>query len=148
MKNLNITTENFSVIRETLKSGESANVNGVITLVGYKANTEKVNANGKKTRTAFMYIAEDGKRYTSTTLKAVLGIEAETKGERKETTFATLWEQISKMFATATDVEIKEALKAFQAEEKRRNEKKQKEKAELEKKEKAELARLLKKYGK
>lgn len=111
MKTLNITAENFGTIRETLKANESANVNGIITLVGYKANTEKVNANGKKTRTAFIYISEAGKRYTSTQLKAVLGIEAETKGERKETTFATLWEQAKGLAKDANIKELQDAAK-------------------------------------
>ena len=48
MKTLKITAENFGTIRETLKAGESVKVNEVVTLTSYKANTEKVNANGKK----------------------------------------------------------------------------------------------------
>lgn len=111
MKNLVITVANFSEIRETLKAGESVNVNGVINLVGYKSNTERVNDNGKKTRTAFMYISEDGKQYNSTALKAVLGIETETKGERKETTFASIWEQAKGLAKGATISELQEAAK-------------------------------------
>lgn len=111
MKTLNVTSENFSVIRETLKAGESVNVNNVVTLVSYKANTEKVNANGKKTRTPFYYISEDGKQYTSTILKTLLGIEAETKGERKETTFASIWEQAKGLANNASIEELKAAAK-------------------------------------
>lgn len=114
MRNLVVTAENFGTIRESLKAGESVNVNDVVTLTGYKANTEKVNSNGKKTRTPFYYISESGKLYTSTTLKAVLGIEAETKGERKETTFATIWEQAKGLANNATIAELKEASKFLQ----------------------------------
>jgi hypothetical protein len=114
MKNLVITTENFGSIRESLKAGESVNVNNVVVLTGYKANTEKVNANGKKTRTPFYYISESNKVYTSTTLKALLGIEAETKGERKETTFASIWEQAKGLASNASIAELKEAAKFLQ----------------------------------
>ena len=114
MKKLTVTSENFGTIRESLKAGESVNVNDVVTLTGYKANTEKVNANGKKTRTPFYYVSESGKLYTSTTLKAVLGIEAETKSERKETTFATIWEQAQGLASNATITELKEAAKFLQ----------------------------------
>lgn len=111
MKNLVITAENFGTIRETLKQGESVNVNNEITLTGYKANTEKVNPNGKKTRTPFYYISENGRLYTSTTLKALLSIEAETKGDRKETTFVSIWEQAKGLASNATIAELKEAAK-------------------------------------
>lgn len=114
MKTLNISAENFGTIRETLKSGESCKVNNLVVLKSFIANTEKVNANGKKTRTAFMYISEDGKRYNSTQLKAVLGIEAETKSSRKETTFATLWEQTKGLAKDASITELKEAAKYLQ----------------------------------
>lgn len=111
MKKMQVTAENFGVIRESLKAGESVQVNEVVTLTGYKANTEKVNPNGKKTRTPFYYIAESGKLYTSTTLKALLGIEAETKSERKETTFASIWEQAKGLASNASIAELKEAAK-------------------------------------
>lgn len=114
MKNLKITAENFGTIRETLKAGESVQVNEVVTLTSYKANTEKVNANGKKTRTPFYYVSESGKLYTSTTLKALLNIEAETKGERKETTFASIWEQAKGLAKDASITELKEAAKYLQ----------------------------------
>lgn len=110
MKNLNITAENFGTIRENLKAGASVNVNNVVTLTGYIANTEKVNANGKKTRTAFMYIAEDGKRYTSTQLKTLLSIETERKSERKETTFSSIWEQAEGLAKNASVEELKKAI--------------------------------------
>lgn len=114
MKNLVITAENFGAIRESLKAGESVNVNEVVVLTSYKANTEKVNENGKKTRTPFYYIAENGKLYTSTTLKSLLGIEAETKGERKETTFASIWEQAKGLASNASIEELKAAAKFLQ----------------------------------
>lgn len=111
MKNLVITAENFGAIRESLKAGESVNVNNVVVLTSYKANTEKVNANGKKTRTPFYYISESNKVYTSTTLKTLLGIETETKGERKETTFSSIWEQAKGLANNASIAELKEAAK-------------------------------------
>lgn len=114
MKELRVTSENFGAIRENLKAGESVNVNNVVTLTSYKGNTEKVNANGKKTRTPFYYISESNKVYTSTTLKALLGIEAETKGERKETTFASIWEQAKGLANNASIAELKEAAKFLQ----------------------------------
>lgn len=114
MKTLQVNADNFGTIRETLKAGESCKVNNLITLTGYIANTEKVNANGKKTRTAFMYITDEGRRYTSTQLKAVLGMEAETKKERKETTFATIWEQAKGLSKNASIAELKDAAKFLQ----------------------------------
>lgn len=114
MKNLVVTAENFSAIREILKVGESVQVNEVVTLTSYKANTEKVNANGKKTRTPFYYVSENGKLYTSTTLKTLLGIETETKGDRKETTFASIWEQAKGLAKDASITELKEAAKYLQ----------------------------------
>lgn len=114
MKQLKVTAENFGAIRESLKAGESVQVNEVVTLTGYRANTEKVNPNGKKTRTPFYYVSESGKLYTSTTLKALLGIEAETKGERKETTFASIWEQAKGLANNASIEELKAAAKFLQ----------------------------------
>lgn len=111
MLQLNVTAENFSTIRETLKSGETAQVNNQITLVGYEPNKEWVNDNGKKTRTPFYYLAEGGKKYTSTTLKEALGIETETKSQREETTFAKVWEQAKGLAKEATSKELKEAAK-------------------------------------
>lgn len=114
MKNLVITAENFGTIREALKANESVCVNNAITLVSFKANTEKVNANGKKTRTPFYYISESGKSYTSTTLKEFLGLETEKKSERKETTFATIWEQAKGLAQSASIEELKAAAKFLQ----------------------------------
>lgn len=114
MKNLVVTAENFGTIREALKAGESVNVNEIVVLTGCKLNTEKVNPNGKKTRTPFYYVSESGKVYTSTTLKALLGIEVETKSERKETTFASIWEQAKGLANNASIAELKEAAKFLQ----------------------------------
>ena len=111
MVQLTITAENFSAIRETLKRGESTQVNNSITLVGYEPNTERVNPNGKKTRTPFYYLSEGGKKYTSTTLKEALGLETETKSQREETTFAKVWEQAKGLAKAATSEELKEAAK-------------------------------------
>ena len=111
MLHLTISAENFSAIRETLKSGKTAQVNNAITLVGYEPNKEWVNDNGKKTRTPFYYLAEGGKRYTSTTLKEVLGLETEQKTKREETTFAKVWEQAKGLAKNATSEELKEAAK-------------------------------------
>lgn len=111
MKTLQVTAENFSTIRETLKAGESVNVNNVVTLTGYIANTEKVNANGKKTRTPFYYLTDTATRHTSTTLKTLLGIETETKQSRKETTFFSIWEQAKGLAKGATIEELKNAAK-------------------------------------
>lgn len=109
MKSLSITAENFGIIRESLKNNESVTVNGVITLTSFVANTEKINPNGKKTRTPFFYVSDTGAKYTSTKLKNLLGIEAEVKGERKATTFASLWEQTKGLAKTASIKELKEA---------------------------------------
>lgn len=111
MKNLVVTAENFGTIREALKAGESVNVNGLITLTGYKANTEKVNPNGKKTRTPFYYVTEEGAKLTSTQLKEKLGLETEKKSERKETTFASIWEQAKGLANNASIEELKAAAK-------------------------------------
>lgn len=114
MKNVNVTAENFSLVRESLKSGESVNVNGAVVLTSFIANTEKINPNGKKTRTPFYYVSEDGKKYTSTTLKELLCIEQERKDKREETTFAKVWEQARGLAKSATSEELKEAAKYLQ----------------------------------
>lgn len=111
MVQLTITAENFSAIREELKNGSAVQVNNTVTLVGYEPNTERVNPNGKKTRTPFYYLAEGGKKYTSTNLKEALGIETETKSRREETTFAKVWEQARGLAKEATSKELKEAAK-------------------------------------
>ena len=120
--NLSVTDENFQVIRETLKAGQQVRVNDKVTLTGYISNTETISANGRKVRTPFYYVGEDGKKYTSYQLKSVLGIEPETKGERKKETFASLYERISLMADEATEEEMQTASTFFaeKAEEKRR----------------------------
>lgn len=114
MTDVKVAAENFSLVRESLKNGESVNVNNVVVLTSFIANTEKVNPNGKKTRTPFYYVSEDGKKYTSTTLKELLGIEQETRGKREETTFAKVWEQARGLAQRASSEELKEAAKFLQ----------------------------------
>ena len=110
---LQVTNENFAVIREALKEGKHVNVNGKVSLTGYIANTETISANGRKVRTPFYYVGEDNKKYTSYQLKAVLGIEPETKGERKKETFANLYERLTLMADEATEQELQTATTFF-----------------------------------
>ena len=110
---LQVTNENFAAIREALKEGKNVNVNGKIALTGYIANTETISANGRKVRTPFYYVGENDKKYTSYQLKAVLGIEPETKGERKKETFASLYERLSLMAEEATEEELQTAANFF-----------------------------------
>lgn len=110
---LQVTNENFASIREALKEGKKVNVNGKITLTGYIANTETISANGRKVRTPFYYVGEEDKKYTSYQLKAVLGIEPETKGEMKKETFANLYERLSLMADEATEEELQTAASFF-----------------------------------
>lgn len=119
---LQVTNENFAAIREALKDGKQVNVNGKIALTGYIANTETISANGRKVRTPFYYVGEGDKKYTSYQLKNVLGIEPETKGERKKETFANLYERLTLMAEEATEEELQTAATFFtqKAEEKRR----------------------------
>lgn len=119
---LQVTNENFASIREALKEGKKVNVNGKVNLTGYIANTETISANGRKVRTPFYYVGEDNKKYTSYQLKNVLGIEPETKGERKKETFAGLYERLTLMAEEATEEELQTAATFFaqKAEEKRR----------------------------
>lgn len=119
---LSVTNENFQLVRETLKEGKQVRVNDKVTLTGYIANTETISANGRKVRTPFYYVGEGGKKYTSYQLKNVLGIEPETKGERKKETFANLYERLSLMAEEATEEELQTAATFFtqKAEEKRR----------------------------
>ena len=119
---LQVTNENFASIREALKEGKQVNVNGKVTLTCYIANTESISANGRKVRTPFYYMTEDGNKLTSYKLKAMLGIEPETKGERKKETFASLYERLSLMADEATEEELQTAATFFtqKAEEKRR----------------------------
>ena len=119
---LQVTNENFASIRESLKEGKQVNVNGKIALTGYIANTQTISANGRKVRTPFYYVGEGDKKYTSYQLKAVLGIEPETKGERKKETFANMYERLTLMAEEATEEELQTAATFFsqKAEEKRR----------------------------
>lgn len=110
---LQVTNENFAAIREALKEGKKVSVNGKVSLTGYIANTETISANGRKVRTPFYYVGEGDKKYTSYQLKAVLGIEPETKGERKKETFASLYERISLMADEATEEELQTAASFF-----------------------------------
>ena len=119
---LQVTNENFAAIREALKEGKQVNVNGKVSLTGYIANTETISANGRKVRTPFYYVGENDKKYTSYQLKAVLGIDPETKGERKKETFASLYERLTLMADEASEEELQTASTFFtqKAEEKRR----------------------------
>lgn len=147
MKNLNVTAENFSAIREALKSRESVCVNGKVTLVSFEANTQRISESGKVVRTPFYYVSDNETKYTSVTLKKLLGIELETKGERKVTTFALVWEQASKLAGEASDDEISDAIKTLQGIQKARKEAAEaKRKAEAEA-EQSTLTMLAKKYG-
>ena len=110
---LQVTNENFAAIREALKEGKQVNVNGKIALTGYIANTETISANGRKVRTPFYYVSEDGNKLTSYKLKAMLGIEPETKGERKKETFSSLYERLSLMSDEATLEELQTASTFF-----------------------------------
>ena len=110
---LSVSNENFQLVRETLKEGKQVRVNDKVNLTGYIANTESISANGRKVRTPFYYVGEGGKKYTSYQLKAVLGIEPETKGERKKETFASLYERLSLMAEEATEEELQTAANFF-----------------------------------
>ena len=110
---LQVTNENFASIREALKEGKQVRVNDKVNLTGYIANTETISANGRKVRTPFYYVGEGEKKYTSYKLKAILGIEPETKGERKKETFANLYERLSLMADEATEEELQTAASFF-----------------------------------
>lgn len=110
---LQVTNENFAAIREALKEGKQVNVNGKVSLTGYIGNTESISANGRKVRTPFYYVGEGEKKYTSYQLKAVLGIEPETKGERKKETFANLYDRLSLMADEASLEELQTASTFF-----------------------------------
>lgn len=118
---LQVSNENFQVIRESLKEGKQVRVNDKVTLTGYIANTETISQNGRKVRTPFYYVGEDNKKHTSYQLKNVLGIEPETKGERKKETFANLYERLSLMADEASEEELQTAASFFaeKAEQKR-----------------------------
>ena len=147
MKNLNVTESNFSEIREALKAREVVRVNDKVTLVSFVANTEYISDKGNKVRTPFYYVAEDGTKYIAKTLKEFLGLQPETKGERKSTTFTSLWEQTSRKAAEATSEELEEAIQHLQAIlDARKKAAEEKAKAEAEA-EQATLAMLAAKYG-
>lgn len=147
MKNLKVTEENFSSIREALKDREVVRVNDKITLVSFVANSEYISEKGCKVRTPFYYVSEDGTKYIAKTLKEFLGLQPEKKGERKNTTFASIWEQAAKLAKDASDSEISEAIKTLQEIQKNRKEAAAaKAKAEAEA-EQATLAMLAAKYG-
>lgn len=110
---LSVTDDNFQVIRETIKGGNQVRVNDKVNLTGYIANTESISANGRKVRTPFYYVGEGDKKYTSYQLKAILGIEPETKGERKKETFANLYERLTLMAEEATEEELQTASTFF-----------------------------------
>lgn len=147
MKNLNVTESNFQEIREALKNRESVRVNDKVTLVSFVANTEYISDKGGKVRTPFYYVAEDGSKFIAKTLKEFLNLKPETKGERKSTTFASLWEQTSRKAAEATSEELEEAIQHLQAIlDTRKKAAEEKAKAEAEA-EQATLAMLAAKYG-
>lgn len=147
MKNLQVTESNFQEIREALKAREVVRVNDKITLVSFIANTQYVSEKGNEVRTPFYYIAEDGRKFIAKTLKEFLSLKPETKGERKATTFASLWEQTSRKAEEATNEELTEAIKHLQGIlDARKAEAEAKAKAEAEA-EQATLAMLAAKYG-
>lgn len=147
MKNLQVTESNFPEIREALKSREVVRVNDCITLVSYVANTQYVSDKGGLVRTPFYYVAEDGTKYIAKTLKEKLGLQPETKGERKMTTFASLWEQASRKAEEASDEELADAIEHLQGIlDARKKAAEEKAKAEAEA-EQATLAKLAAKYG-
>ena len=147
MKNLKITEANFAEIREALKERVVVRVNDTITLVSFVANTEYVSEKGCKVRTPFYYVAEDGNKYIAKTLKELLGLQPETKGTRKATTFASIWEQASKLAHDASSEELEDAIEVLKAILDMRNaEAEAKRKAEAEA-EQSTLALLAKKYG-
>ena len=142
MKKINVTESNFQEVRELLKARNVVRVNDKITLVSFIANTETVNpSTGKKTRTPFYYVAENGSKYSSTTLKEKLGLTPETKGVRRETTFAKVWVQAQGLAKEASIEEIHEAIEHLQALLKERKEA-EKAKAERERKRKEALSKL------
>lgn len=148
MKKLNIIEENFSTIREELKKREQVRVNEKITLVSFEANTQRIAESGKVVRTPFYYVADNGEKFTSVTLKKKLGIALEKKGERKTTTFAVVWEQAAKLASDASDAEIAEAIKTLQEIQKERKEAEKARLQAIEEAERAEYERLKAKFAK
>ena len=147
MKNLQVTESNFPEIREALKAREVVRVNDKITLVSFIANTQYISDKGNQVRTPFYYVSEDGTKYIAKTLKEKLGLQPETKGERKSTTFASLWEQASRKAEEATNEELTDAITHLQGIlDSRKKAAEEKAKAEAEA-ERNTLAMLAKKYG-
>jgi hypothetical protein len=147
LKHLTITEDNFSVIRAELKARNSVRVNNKVNLVSFIANTQYISDKGNEVRTPFYYIADDGRKFIAKTLKEFLGLQPETKGERKSTTFAALWEQVSRKAEEASDEELTEAIEHLQGIlDARKAEAEAKAKAEAEA-EQATLAMLAAKYG-
>lgn len=119
---LTVTEATFSEVRKALKEGKKVEVNGKVKLTGFIANVGTISRRGGEVRTPFYYLTEDGKKLAAFQLKAIIGIEPETKGERKKETFANLYERLSLMAEEATEEELQTAATFFtqKAEEKRR----------------------------
>ena len=142
MKKITVNEANFSGVREALKARNVVRVNDTITLVSFIANTETVNATtGKKTRTPFYYVAENGAKYSSTTLKEKLGLTPETKSVRKEITFTSVWVQAKGLANKATSEELQEAVKHLESILQAREEE-ERVKAEKERKKQEALSKL------
>lgn len=119
---LTVTEATFSEVRKALKEGKKVEVNGKVKLTGFIANVGTISRRGGEVRTPFYYLTEDGKKLAAFQLKSIIGIEPETKGERKKETFANLYERLSLMAEEATEEELQTAATFFtqKAEEKRR----------------------------
>lgn len=119
---LTVTEATFSEVRKALKEGKKVEINGKVKLTGFIANVGTISRRGGEVRTPFYYLTEDGKKLAAFQLKAIIGIEPETKGERKKETFANLYERLSLMAEEATQEELETAAAFFtqKAEEKRR----------------------------
>lgn len=119
---LTVTEATFPEVRKALKEGKKVEVNGKVKLTGFIANVGTISRRGGEVRTPFYYLTEDGKKLAAFQLKAIIGIEPETKGERKKETFANLYERLSLMAEEATEEELQTAADFFtqKAEEKRR----------------------------
>ena len=118
---LTVTEATFSEVRKALKEGKKVEVNGKVKLTGFIANVGTISRRGGEVRTPFYYLTEDGKKLAAYQLKAIIGIEPETKGERKKETFSSLYERLSLMADEATEDELQTASTFFaeKAEEKR-----------------------------
>lgn len=110
---LTVTEATFSEVRKALKEGKKVEVNGKVKLTGFIANVGTISRRGGEVRTPFYYLTEDGKKLAAFQLKAIIGIEPETKGERKKETFASLYERLSLMADEATEEELQTASTFF-----------------------------------